>query len=123
MRLVHLLALTSALLLLSDADAAKVKVWHQYQQSHFDKAKFKDAVVTSEGVLRLSRGVKPFAGLDVGNVWDLVEDAKGNLYAATGDEGKLYRIAADGKATVVHTSKDSHIFSLVATPDGSVYAG
>src|ERR1700738_3291715 len=56
------------------AHAAKVKVWHQHTQSHYDKAKFKDAVVTSEGALRLSRQVKPLAGLEASNVWDLVED-------------------------------------------------
>src|ERR1051325_389649 len=123
MRLVHLLVLAIAVFLQSTADAAKVKVWLQSQQSSFEKAKFKDAVVTSEGVLRLSRQVKPFAGLDVANVWDLVEDTKGNLYAATGDEGKLFKITADGKSSVVHASKDSHTFSLVATPDGTVYAG
>src|SRR5438067_309443 len=105
------------------ADAAKVKVWQQYQQSHFDKAKFKDAVVTSEGVLRLSRQVKPFAGVEAANVWDLAEDKAGNLYAATGDEGKLFKITPDGKASVFYTAKDSHIFSLAATPDGTIYAG
>ena len=105
------------------ADAAKVKVWHQYQQSHFDKAKFKDAVVTSEGVLRLSRLVKPIAGIDAANVWDLAEDNAGNIYAATGDEGRLYKVTPDGKASVIYASKDSHIFSLAVAPDGAIYAG
>jgi sugar lactone lactonase YvrE len=117
-----LLALTLLILALPAADAAKVKVWHQYQQSHYDKAKFKDAVVTSEGVLRLSRQVKPLAGVEAANVWDLVED-RGNLYVATGDEGKLLKVTPDGKTSVVYSSKDSHIFSLAATPDGTIYAG
>jgi len=115
--------LLALLLIAEPADAAKVKVWHQYQMSHFDKAKFKDAVVTSEGALRLSRQVKPFAGVDAANIWDLAEDAKGHLYVATGDEGKLYKITPDGKASVIHTSKDSHIFCLIATPAGAIYAG
>jgi hypothetical protein len=115
--------LLALLLLANPADAAKVKVWHQYQQSHFDKAKFSDTVVTSEGVLRLSRQVKRFAGIEAANVWDVAEDAKGNLYAATGDEGKLFKITPDGTASVIHTSKDSHIFCLLATPAGVVYAG
>src|SRR5258708_7184465 len=89
------------------ADAAKVKVWHQYQQSHYDKAKFQQAVVTSEGALRLSRQVKPLTAIEATNIWDLVEDKAGNLYVATGDEGKLYKVTPDGKASVVHTSKDS----------------
>jgi outer membrane protein assembly factor BamB len=117
------LLVLSLFLLTQPADAAKVKVWHQYQQSHYDKAKFKDAVVTSEGALRLSRQVKPFGGLEASNVWDLVEDKQGNLYVATGDEGKLYKVTPEGKTSVVYTSKDSHIFCLAATPEGTIYAG
>ena len=33
----------------STGQAAKVKVWQQQLQSHFDKAHFKQAIVTSEG--------------------------------------------------------------------------
>jgi hypothetical protein len=108
---------------LPSAEAAKVKVWHQHAQSHYDKAKFQQAVVTSEGALRLSRQVKPLAGLEAANVWDIVEDKAGNLYVATGDEGKLYKVTPDGKMSVVYTSKDSHIFCLCATPEGTIYAG
>lgn len=122
MRIIRLLIVSIVAVSAPSADAAKVKVWHQHQQSHYEKAKFKDAVVTSEGALRLSRHVRPLTGIDVGNVWDLAEDSLGNLYAATGDEGKLYRITPDGKASVIFTSKDAHIFSLVATPNG-IYAG
>ncbi|MBI2805461.1 MAG: hypothetical protein HYX68_10835 [Planctomycetes bacterium] len=119
-----LLLLSLALLAPADiALAAKVKVWAPHQQSNFDKAKFTEAVVTSEGVLRLSRQVKPLAAIDAANVWDLVEDAKGNVYAASGDEGKLFKITPEGKASVVYKSKDGHIFSLAAGPDGSIYAG
>ncbi len=118
-------ALCVLLLLLAtipSAHAGKVKLWHQYQQSHYDKAKFKNAVVTSEGVLRLSREIKPLATIAATNVWDLAEDKAGNLYAATGDEGKLLKITPQGKMTVVHTSKDGHLFSLIAAGD-AVYAG
>lgn len=118
-----LLGLVLLLAFLAPAEAAKVKVWHQHQPSHFDKAKFKDAVISSEGVIRLSRQVKPLAGIEAGNIWDLAEDKLGNLFVATGDEGKLFKVAPDGKASVVFTGKDSHIFSLVATPDGSIFAG
>ena len=35
----------------------------------------------------------------------------------------MYKITPAGKASVVYTAKDSHIFSLATTPDGSIYAG
>lgn len=117
------LVLLVLILPVSDTQAAKVKVWHQHAQSHYDKAKLQQAVVTSEGSLRLSRAVKPFTAIEATNVWDLAEDQQGNLFAATGDAGKLYKITPEGKASIVHASKDSHIFCLTATPDGTIYAG
>ena len=124
MRFLYVCLALSFLILALPVDAAKVKVWHQHTQNHYDKAKFKDAVVTSEGVLRLSRQVKLFANIEAANIWDLAEDKAGNLYVATGgDEGKLYKVTPAGKTSVVYTSKDSHIFCLAATPDGTIYAG
>src|SRR6516165_8104788 len=89
-------------LAVASGDAAKVKVWQQYLPSHFEKAQFKDVIVTSEGALRLSRQVKPLANLQAANVWDMVEDKDGNLFVATGDEGKLYKVTPEGKAAVVY---------------------
>ena len=79
------------------ARAAKVKVWHHHSPSHHDKAQLKQAVVSSEGALRLSRQLKPLVGIDAMHVWDVVEDKSRNLFVATGDEGKLYKVSADGK--------------------------
>src|SRR5262245_20675179 len=98
----RVLALTAIVVLLVAplAGAAKVKVWHHHAPAHFDKAQWMQTVVSNEGALRLSRQLKPLAGINAAHVWDVVEDAQGNLYVATGDEGKLYRITPDGKASV-----------------------
>jgi hypothetical protein len=126
LRLRHSLTLLVTLGLLAlgaSSDAAKVKVWQQSLHSHFDKAQLKQAVITSEGALRLSRQVKPLANLQAANVWDVVEDKTGTLYVATGDEGKLWRVTPDGKASVAFTSSDSQILCLAQGPDGAIYAG
>src|SRR5690349_10805208 len=103
--------------------AAKVKVWHHNTPAHHEKSQFRHAVISSEGVLRLSRQLRPLAGLDATHVWDLAEDKDGNLFVATGDEGKIFKVAADGKVSVVHTSDDSQVLSLAVAADGAVYAG
>jgi hypothetical protein len=107
----------------STSRAAKVKVWHQHAPSHYDKAQFKHAVVSSEGALRLSRRLRPLADLKAMHVWDVIEDREGNLFVATGDEGKLYKVTPDGVASVAYTSADSQVLSLALAPDGTVYAG
>src|SRR5262249_61469785 len=109
MRRSLLTAAALALLLSPAARAAKVKVWHQSRPAHFDKAKLRHAVVSSEGTLRLSRRLRPFAGLEATHVWDLVEDGKGNLYAATGEGGKVYKVTPDGKAVVLHAIGRAHV--------------
>src|SRR5262245_13554432 len=103
--------------------AAKVKVWHHHAPAHHDKAQLKQAVVSSEGALRLARQLRPLVGLDAMHVWDVAEDRDGNLFVATGDEGKLYKVSADGKVTLAYTSPDSQVLCLALGADGTVYAG
>src|SRR5437588_12944020 len=95
-------AAAAALILCVSAtsQAAKVKVWHHHTPAHYDKAQCKQAVISSEGALRLGRQLKPLVGIDAAHVWDVVEDREGNLFVATGDQGKVFQVAPDGKVTV-----------------------
>jgi outer membrane protein assembly factor BamB len=103
--------------------AAKVKVWHQHAPGQYDKAQFKQMVLTNEGVLRLARQLRPLAGIEAAHIWDMIEDRDGNLFVATGDEGKIYKINAEGKAAVVYSAEQSEVLCLVLASDGSIYAG
>ncbi|SIO63172.1 hypothetical protein SAMN05444166_7263 [Singulisphaera sp. GP187] len=60
---------------------------------------------------------------DVKYIWDLAHDAKGNLYAATGPTGQLWKLAPDGKRTLLLDSKHPHLLCVAVSPDGSIYAG
>jgi hypothetical protein len=58
------------------------------------------------------------------DVWSLASDPKSkNVYAATGPEGKLFRINAAGKAEVHFDSEETHLVSVAVASDGTVYAG
>jgi hypothetical protein len=118
--------LTAALALVTlatCAEAGKVKVWTHQGPTGFDKAQFKGTLVTSEGTVKLARQLTPFAGLDASHVWDLVEDKAGNVFAATGDEGKVYKIDPAGKVTLAYTAEDAQALCLATTPDGGVLVG
>jgi outer membrane protein assembly factor BamB len=106
----------------ASSDAAKVKVWNPRTQASFDKAKFAKAVVSSEGVVSLSRILKPLANPGAANIWALAETKDGILYAASGDEGKIFRVEGD-VCKEVYAGKDSQVLALAAADDGSVYAG
>ncbi|MBI4701661.1 MAG: hypothetical protein HY744_10975 [Deltaproteobacteria bacterium] len=58
------------------------------------------------------------------DVWALAYDAKQKaLFAATGPEGKLYRLTEQGKVEEHFDSEEAHLVSLALGPNGSVYAG
>lgn len=69
--------------------------------------------------------LKEFVKLDGGeHIWALAHDPKSDaLFAATGPEGKLYRIPRDGKAQVHFDAEESHLVSLAVAADGTVYVG
>ncbi|MFN4258238.1 MAG: hypothetical protein ACK4RK_03015 [Gemmataceae bacterium] len=103
--------------------AAKVKVWHHHQPAHFDQCKFHQAVVSNEGTLRLARDLRPLVALEAAHIWDIVEDRAGNLFVATGNEGKVFKVTPEGKVSVALDSQDSQILCLALAPDGAVFAG
>lgn len=64
-----------------------------------------------------------FAKLDAKHVWALAYDpAQKAVFAATGPDGKLFRITEGGQAQVYFDSEEAHLMS-VATSGGKLYAG
>src|SRR5262249_12969561 len=117
------IAITVVLVVPLCVQAGKVKVWHHNSPSSYDKAEIKKLVMTSEGALRLARQIRRLAEIDVAHVGALAEDARGSLYAATGNEGKLFKIGKDGQVRLIYQSEDSEVLSLAVGANGVVYAG
>ena len=109
---------------LSSADAARVKTWHHHRPADQERAERKGVVQTDSGTLKLSRRLKPLAKLDCSHVWAAVEDGDGNVYAATGDEGKVYKVTPAGKVSVAYEGDAAQVLCLAfdAKAD-AVYAG
>jgi hypothetical protein len=58
------------------------------------------------------------------HVWSVAYDAKAKVvYAATGPEGKLFRITPTGDAQVYFDAPEQHLMSVAVAPDGTVYTG
>lgn len=58
------------------------------------------------------------------DIWSLAYDEKAKVvYAATGPEGKVFRVDAQGKAQVYFDSDEPHIWSLALDAKGALYAG
>jgi hypothetical protein len=106
------------------ASAVKTSLWEQQNHADFEAGKPKNLSFTSTGDVMLSPKIDSFTKLKETQVWALVEDSAGNLYAGTGNEGKIYKIAADGDdAELYYNSPEVTIYSLAVGPDSALYAG
>jgi len=56
-------------------------------------------------------------------IWDLAIDPAGNLYAATGDQGQIFRITPQGEHSVFFKSEETHIRVLAFDRSGNLIAG
>ncbi len=56
-------------------------------------------------------------------IWDLVFDKSGNLYAATGDHGEIFRVTPSGDHSVFFKSDETHIRVLAFDRQGNLIAG
>ena len=106
------------------AFAVKTSLWQQQHHADFEAGKPKDLSLTSNGDVTLSPKIESFTKLKETQVWALVEDSAGNLYVGTGNEGKIYKISADGDtAELYYNSPEVTIYSLAIGPDDALYAG
>src|SRR5437764_13886750 len=99
---------TLAFVLCPSLDAGRVKVWHHHRPADHESAQRKGVVQSDSGSLRLSRRLSTLAKLDCNHVWSVVETPSGTLYAATGEEGKLFRVAG-GKTTLAWSADTSQV--------------
>ena len=108
----------------SIASAVNTSLWKQQNHADFEAGKPKNLSFASTGDVMLSPKIDAFTKLKETQVWALVEDSAGNLYAGTGNEGKIYKIAADGDtAELYYNSPEVTIYSLAVGPDDALYAG
>ncbi len=104
--------------------AVKTSLWEQEQQSDFEAGTSKNLSLTSQGAVMLAPKIEGFTKLKETQVWAVAEDSAGNLYAATGNEGKIYKISAGSDtAELFYDSPEITIYSLAIGSDDTLYAG
>lgn len=107
------------------AVCAKLETWRVDTAASFNKTKRDRLVVSDTGRVQLAHGLKSLGTLDASRVWDLARTSQGVLYAATGDEGKVFRreAAEDAAWVLDHDATDTQALSLVVGPEGHVFLG
>lgn len=102
--------------------AAQPQFWRIEGAHDFLEGELEGLSVDSEGRVRLAPANRLLHDPEVPHVWCVARDGKGNLYAGTGDEGRIYRLA-DGRGTLLYDAAELEVHALQVGADGRLYAG
>ena len=105
------------------ASAATSTVWEVNGFTDFLKGRLVNLSLTADGILQPGPSVRWSTPLDQPALWSIVAAPAGNIFAATGHSGKVYRVSPDGKSSLAWSAPQSEVFALASDSKGVLYAG
>ncbi len=111
------------LLLAGIVFGATSTAWEVSGTDSFLKGRLSGLQLTADGILLPGMPLRFEAKLSQPALWSVVASPDGTVYGATGHNGKLLRIAPDGKFVPLWSAEQSEIFALCLDSKGVLYAG
>src|ERR1700691_1578744 len=108
--------------LVSTAFAEGTRTWEQSKFDELTKGTATGVAIRSAGGLELAPTFKSLYTTPSTYIWSIASDDAGNVYVAAGAPARVYRIASDGKATVIFEPKELQVQALQTGPGGAIYA-
>jgi hypothetical protein len=102
--------------------AVTPQFWEENTQQEFSSGDPQMISITSEGELMLAPQMKQIYQGTESILWKLVTDGE-NLYAGSGNEGKIIKIDSTGKSSVFLDTNELEVQALAFDRDGNLYAG
>src|SRR6202043_739196 len=108
--------------LISIAFAEGTRTWEQSRFEELTKGTAAGIAIRSAGGLALAPTFKSLYATPSTYIWAIAADDAGNVYVAAGAPARVYRIAPNGKATIIFEPKELQVQALRTGPGGVIYA-
>jgi len=79
--------------------------------------------VTDTGALMLAPRFTQVFDTEQAYVWSSASDEAGNVYLGTGHDGRIFRVNAAGRGSLLYDAAELDVTALVVGRDGALYAG
>lgn len=103
--------------------AAMPTFWTVATQGDFLKGDVEDLSVDSDGRVFLGPSTSLVAETAAPFLWTVVPTADGGFWAGTGNEGKVLKVAKDGKVATFFDATELEVHAIVQAPNGGLYVG
>jgi hypothetical protein len=103
--------------------ASSPKFFQATTQADFLKGDVQNLSIDTRGQLTLGPASELVYETAAPFLWALIPGADGSLFIGTGNEGRVFRVDADGKGTSFFDSAELEAHALAPAPDGGLYVG
>jgi hypothetical protein len=103
--------------------ASSPKFFGAATQTEFLRGDIQNLSVDNRGQLTLGLATELIYETAAPFVWSLVPGPDGALFIGTGNEGRVFKVDAQGKGTPFFDSAELEAHALAAAPDGSLFVG
>ena len=123
-RALSILSLTLLLVFVAvEARAGGPVVWETNSREELLKGEARGISVTDTGALMLAPRFAQLFDTEQAYIWSTASDERGNVYLGTGHDGRIFRVAPDGKGALLYDAAELDVTALVVGRDGALYAG
>jgi len=98
-------------------------LWLTRSYQDYKSSERRGIALLTDGRLMLGRKLSLVADLNESFAWDIVPGPGGSIYVATGSNGRVFRVARDGKVTVVGQVPGTQALSLARSERGGLFVG
>src|SRR5204863_6457198 len=112
------IAAASALL-----SASAATFWTVGTQTDFLKGDVENLSIDSDGRVFLGPAAAQVAETGAPFIWTVLPAAAGSMWAGTGNEGQVLKIARDGKTSTFFDAAEKEVHAIAAAPGGRLFVG
>ncbi len=116
-------AIAAAALLALPLHASSPKFFQAATQNDFLKGDVENLSIDAHGQLMLGPVTELVYETSAPFLWSMIAAPDGTLFAGTGNEGKVFKIDAQGKGSVFFDSTELEAHALALAPNGGLYVG
>jgi len=103
------------------AFASSPKFFQASTQTDFLKGDVENLSIDGRGQLLLGPALDLVYETPAPFVWTIITAQDGTFFLGTGNDGKVYRVGADGKGSLFYSSPELEVHALAAAPNGGLF--
>jgi hypothetical protein len=110
-------------LTLAAAFAGGPVFWRVATRADIERGDAQGVSIADNGALTLAPAFTEVFDTKQAYVWSVAADGAGNVYLGTGHEGRVFKVDAAGKGSLLYKTGELDVMALATDAAGNVYAG